>query len=233
MFKHVLAAALIASSLAAPVAAQNGRGRWDPATAAQSKVADGLKEALRVGTDNAVRSAGRMDGYFRNAAIRILMPRQLRPLEQGLRAVGREDIVDEFVLAMNRAAERAAPYAKDIFVDAILEMTFDDARRIFSGGDTAATDYFRAKTSERLVEAFRPVVEDAMNDVGATRQYKEIVGRYRFLSVRGDAMDIDGYVVAKGLDGLFHILGEEEKKIRRDPAARVTRILRDVFGGRP
>jgi hypothetical protein len=196
-----------------------------------SRLADGLREALRVGAENAVQSTGRVDGFFRNAAIRILMPKQLKPLDQGLRAVGRGDIADEFVLAMNRAAERAAPHARDIFVDAILEMTFDDARRIIGGGDTAATDYFRDKTGARLAKAFRPVVESAMDDVGATRQYKEIVGRYRLFDFGGDAVDIDGYVVEKALDGLFHVLGEEEKKIRRDPAARVTKILRDVFGG--
>jgi hypothetical protein len=201
-----------------------------PARAQGWDLADGLKEALRVGTDNAVRSTGRVDGFFRNAAIKILMPKQLRAVERGLRAVGQDAIVDEFVLGMNRAAEKAAPFAREIFVDAIMEMTFDDARRIFTGGDTAATDYFRRKTEDRLARAFRPVVEDAMDDVGVTRQYKEIVGGYAGLALGGEAVDIDGYVVSKALDGIFHVLGEEERKIRRDPAARVTAILKDIFG---
>jgi hypothetical protein len=195
------------------------------------KIASGLKEALRVGTDNTVKSTGREDGYFGNQAIKILMPDSLRPLEKGLRAVGYGDDVEEFVLSMNRAAERAAPEAKDIFWDAILEMSFDDARRIFSGHETAATEYFQDKTSDRLIEAFRPIVADAMNEVGVTRQYKELVGRAeRIPFLRFESLDIDDYVVGKALDGLFHVLGEEERKIRREPAARVTQLLKEVFG---
>jgi hypothetical protein len=219
MLRRALVLVFLVSLVAGPVGAQG----WD-------RLADGLKEALRVGTDNAVRSTGRVDGFFRNAAIKILMPKQLRTVERGLRAVGQGAIVDEFVLGMNRAAEKAAPHAREIFLDAIMEMTFDDARRIFSGGDTAATDYFRGKTEERLAHAFRPIVEDAMDDVGVTRQYKELVGRYGAFGLGGEAVDIDGYVVARALDGIFHVLGEEERKIRRDPAARVTAILKEVFG---
>lgn len=197
----------------------------------EQKAADGLKEALRVGTDNAVKSTGHVDGYFGNQAIKILMPEKLRTLEKGLRAMGYDEEVDEFVLSMNRAAERAAPQAKDIFLDAILEMSFDDARQILSGGDTAATDYFKEKTSARLTEVFRPEVAAAMNEVGVTRQYKELVGRAeRIPFLRFDSLDIDDYVVGKALDGLFYVLGQEEQKIRREPAARVTELLREVFG---
>jgi hypothetical protein len=195
------------------------------------KITSGLKEALRVGTDNTVKSTGREDGYFGNQAIKILMPEDLRTLEKGLRAVGYDDQVDDFILSMNRAAERAAPQAKDIFWDAILEMSFDDARRIWSGNETAATDYFKEKTSDRLTEAFRPIVADAMNEVGVTQQYKELVGRAeRIPFLRFESLDVDEYVVGKALDGLFHVLGEEERKIRREPAARVTQLLKDVFG---
>lgn len=229
--KFVLGVVMLAVATPALAAGSRAAAGAAPQFGA-SRIADGLKEALRIGTENAVRSTGRTDGFFRNLAIKILMPKELRAVERGLRAVGQDRVVDEFVLGMNRAAERAAPYARDIFVDAIMEMSFDDARRIVSGGDTAATDYFRDKTSERLARAFRPVVEDAMDDVGVTRQYKDLVGRYGLLAFgSGDAVDIDGYVVARALDGLFHVLGEEEKKIRRDPAARVTAILREVFGG--
>jgi hypothetical protein len=195
------------------------------------KIASGLRDALRVGTDNAVRSTGRPDGYFGNEAIKILMPEKLGTLEKGLRAVGYGPKVDEFVLSMNRAAERAAPHAKAIFWDAILEMSFEDARQILSGGDTAATDYFREKTTDKLVAAFTPVVEEAMNEVGVTRQYNQLVGRAQaipFLKI--GALDIDEYVVTKTLDGLFYVLGEEERKIRKDPAARVTQLLKEVFG---
>ncbi len=134
----------------------------------EEKSAAGLKEALRVGVGNAVNLTGQVDGYFRNEAIKILMPKQLQSLEKGLRAVGYGPQVDEFVLSMNRAAERAAPQARGIFVDAIGQMTFSDARQILTGGETAATDYFKAKTSDKLTAAFRPVVEKAMNETGVT-----------------------------------------------------------------
>ncbi len=195
------------------------------------KITSGLKEALRVGTDNAVRSTGRPDGYFGNEAIKVLMPEKLRTLEKGLRAIGYGPDVDEFVLSMNRAAERAAPHAKAIFWDAILELSFEDARQIFSGGDTAATDYFRDKTTDKLVGAFTPVVEEAMDEVGVTRQYNQLVGRARgFPFLKSELLDINEYVVSKALDGLFYVLAEEERKIRKDPAARITELLKEVFG---
>jgi hypothetical protein len=189
-----------------------------------------LKEALKVGTENTVKLTGRTDGYFMNQAIKILMPEKLQTLEKGLRLVGYGPQVDEFVLSMNRAAERAAPQAKKILWDAIGEMTFDDARKILNGSDTAATEYFRAKTTDKLTAAFRPVVDRAMNEFGVTRQYKELVGRYQAIPyAKSEALDIDGYVVSKALDGLFHVLGEEEQKIRTNPAARVTDLLKEVF----
>jgi Protein of unknown function (DUF4197) len=195
-----------------------------------AKMAAGLKEALQTGTERAVSLTGRPDGYFRNAAIKILMPAPLQPVEKGLRAVGSGPQVDAFILSMNRAAERAAPAAKPIFWDAIAAMNFGDARKILSGRPTAATEYFRAKTSERLAAAFRPVVAQAMNDVGVTRQYKELVGRAQAIPfVKSEAVDLDHYVVTKSLDGLFHVLGEEEQKIRTNPTARATTLLKEVF----
>jgi hypothetical protein len=191
----------------------------------------GLREALFVGSANAVLETGRLDGYFGNEVIRILLPERLEVVVKGLRVLGQGEVVDDFVLSMNRAAERAAPYAKEIFWDAIREIRFDDARQILTGGDTAATDYFRATTSDRLSAAFRPVVERATDKVGVTRQYKEMVGRYRSIPfTQAVAFDVDEYVVEKALDGLFHVLAEEERKIRTDPAARVTEILQRVFG---
>jgi hypothetical protein len=197
------------------------------------RIGAALKQALQVGTENAVRLTGRTDGYFRNEAIKILLPEQLRTLASGLRTVGLGAQVDELVLGMNRAAERAAPQAKQIFWDAIGAMTIDDARRILGGGDTAATDYFKAKTSDSLAAAFRPVVEASMREVGVTRQYTDLYRRAQsipFLNVQ--AYDLDRYVVTRALEGLFLVVGEEEKKIRSDPAARVTELLRDVFGRR-
>lgn len=159
------------------------------------------------------------------------MPEKLRNLEKGLTAVGYGPQVDEFVLSMNRAAEQAAPFAKQIFWDAVGEMTFQDARKILSGHETAATDYFKSRTTDKLTVAFRPVVDQAMNEVGVTRQYKELVGRFQTIPfVKSESFDIDHYVVTKALDGLFHVLGEEERKIRTNPAARVTDLLKEVFG---
>jgi len=195
------------------------------------KIASGLKEALTIGTGNAVSQTGRVDGYFANAAIKILMPERLRTLEKGLRAAGQGATVDEFILSMNRAAERAAPHAKDIFWGAIKEMSFDDARKILSGGDTAATEYFKRKTSEKLTAAFRPIVAQATEEVGVTHQYKELTGSMSSLPFfNARSLDIDDYVVGKALDGLFYVLAEEEKKIRTQPAARVTSLLKEVFG---
>ena len=209
------------------------QGVANTSTLGDARIGAALKEALQVGTENAVRLTGRPDGYFRNEAIKILLPEQLRSLEKSLRAVGFGAQVDELVLGMNRAAERAAPQAKQIFWDAIGAMTIDDARSILGGADTAATDYFEAKTSDALTRAFRPIVETSMREVGVTRQYTELYRRAQaipFLNV--EAYDLDRYVVTRALDGLFHVVGEEEKKIRTNPAARVTELLRDVFGRR-
>ncbi len=195
------------------------------------KIGSGLKEALKIGTENTVNLTGRLDGYFLNQTIKILMPEKLRNLEKGLRMVGYGPQVDEFVLSMNRAAEHAAPLAKQIFWDAIGEMTFEDARKILSGHETAATDYFKSKTTDKLTVAFRPIVDRAMNEVGVTRQYKDLVGRFQAIPfVKSEAFDIDQYVVTNALDGLFYVLGEEERKIRTNPAARVTDLLKEVFG---
>ncbi len=195
-----------------------------------AKIGAGLKEALQVATEKTVSLTGRTDGYFGNEAIKILMPEKLRRLETGLRVVGYGPQVDEFVLSMNRAAEQAAPRAKQIFLDAVGEMTFDDARKILNGNNTAATEYFKDKTTDRLTTAFKPVVEKSMNEVGITRQYRELIGRFESIPfARSEAFDVDRYVVGKSLDGLFHVLGEQEKQIRTNPTARVTDLLKEVF----
>ena len=216
--------ALIAGALllaaASPVAAQ----------LPDAKIADGLKEALKVATEKTVSLTGKTDGYFANQAIKILMPDKLKSLESGLRAVGYGSQIDEFVLSMNRAAESAAPQAKQIFVDAIGKMSFDDARKILNGGNTAATDFFKSKTTPQLTTAFKPAVSKSMNDVGVTRQYKDLVGRFESIPfAKSQAFDLDGYVVDKGLAGLFHVLGEQEQQIRTNPTARVTDLLKEVF----
>ena len=195
-----------------------------------TKIASGLKEALQVGTENAVGLTGKLDGYFANQAIKILMPDRLRSFERGLRTVGYGPQIDEFVLSMNRAAERAAPFARQIFVGAITDMSFDDARKILAGPDTAATQYFQEKTTDRLTAAFSPVIDRALDEVGVTRQYKELVGRFEAIPfVRMESFDLNHYVTGKGLDGLFHVVAEQEKQIRANPLARTTDLLKEVF----
>jgi len=195
-----------------------------------AKIGAGLKEALQVATEKTVSLTGKTDGYFANQAIKILMPEKLRSFETGLRAVGYGGQIDELVLGMNRAAERAAPQAKQIFFDAIGDMSFDDARKLLNGGDTAATEYFRGKTTPRLTTAFRPVVEQSMSQVGVSRQYKDLVGRFDSIPfAKSQAFDLDGYVVDRGLGGLFTVLGEQEKQIRTNPTARATDLLKEVF----
>jgi hypothetical protein len=197
------------------------------------KIGSGLQEALRLGTENAVLQTGRIDGFFKNKAIKILMPKPLQTIEQPLRLVGYGPQLDEFVLSMNRAAEKAVPFAKQIFWDAIGQMTFDDARKILSGHDTAATDYFKSKTSKKLHAAFQPTVEDVMNQVGVTRQYNELIGRYKTVPfAQSVTFDINEYVTERTTDGLFFVVGQEEKKVRTNPSARVTDLLKEVFGNR-
>jgi hypothetical protein len=196
-----------------------------------SKINAGLKQALQIGAENSVKLVGRKDGYFSNQAIKILMPKNLQPLEKGLRMIGYGPKIDTLVLSMNRSAEAAAPAARKIFVDAITSMSIDDARHILTGGDTAATEYFKQKTTPQLTTAFRPVVDKTMAENGVTKQYNALVGQYKSLPfAKSQNLDITDYVVGKALDGLFLEVGEEEKKIRKDPAKQTTDLLKEVFG---
>jgi hypothetical protein len=198
-----------------------------------AKIGSGLQEALKVGTENAVIQTGTVDGFLKNQAIKILLPKPLQTIEQPLRMVGYGGQIDEFVVGMNRAAEEAVPFAKDIFWDAIGQMTFDDAGKILNGSDTAATDYFKSRTSKKLQAAFLPSVKDVMNQVSVNRQYNDLMGRYKDLPFsKSIAFDVNRYVTEKTTDGLFFVVGQEEKKIRTNPGARVTDLLRDVFGNR-
>lgn len=197
----------------------------------EEEIVKGLKEALEVGTNNAVALVSRYNGYFKNPKIKIPLPENVQKVEKVLRSIGLGRQVDEFELSMNRAAERAAPKAKAIFWDAITKMTFSDARNILDGQDDAATLYFRQKTSPQLQSAFKPVVNQAMSEVGVTQAYKAVDQKIRSLPFTESlSFDLDQYVTDKALNGLFLMLAEEEKKIRRDPAARVTDLLKKVFG---
>ena len=193
--------------------------------------AAGIKEALAVGTERAVASLAKVDGYFGNAAVKILMPPSIQKVAEVARMAGFQKQTDEFVLSMNRAAEAAAPLAARYFADAIRDMTVEDVRGILTGGDTSATDFFRRKTRDQLYVAFKPIVSQKVGEVGATRAYKDMMGRYESVPMMGkQSLDLDDYVTNKSLDGLFHMVGQEEKKIRTNPAARTTDLLKTVFG---
>lgn len=196
-----------------------------------SSLISGLKEALSIGTENAVKSVSKVDGYLGNDLIRILLPEKIRKVADILSKLGYQDKVDAFILSMNRAAEKAAPQAVSFFVDAIKEMTFEDAKAILNGGDTAATEFFESKTRQKLYVAFKPIVSSSMDEVRVTQAYKEMMGKYTsavpFAGM--ESLDLDHYVTNKSLDGLFTMVGQEEKKIRTDPAARVTDLLKKVF----
>lgn len=198
-----------------------------------STIVKGLKEALSTGTVKAVKSVSQRDGYFRNDMIKILVPDKVRTVADLLGRFGFQAQVDDFVLSMNRAAEKAAPKATEYFVSALKEMTFDDARQILQGGNTAATEYFQQKTGDKIYAAFKPVVVSSMQDVGVVHRYTQMMDKVASVPFAGTAVgsfDLNDYVTSKAVDGLFRMLGEEEKKIRTDPAARGTELLKKVFG---
>ena len=200
-------------------------------TSGNETVIAGLKEALEIGTDNAVNVLSITNGFFGNDLVKILLPDEIKKVETLLRGAGLGNKLDEFVLSMNRAAESAATEAAPIFIDAIKGMTFDDALNILNGGDNTATNYFREKTTDKLTEKFRPIVSNTMNQFGVTKTYKEITGGIAsnpFIKLGNT--DLDAYVTSKALDGLFKVVGQEEAKIRNNPSAQVTDLLKEVFG---
>ncbi len=198
------------------------------------KVVAGLKEALNISTEKAVDYLSRPDGFLKNQAVKIMIPEKIRGIADTLRRFGMGGVVDSFEESMNHAAEKAVVKAVPIFKQAIKDMSFEDAMRILKGPDTAATEYFKAKTWDRLFETFRPIVSDSMNQVGVTRQYKALTEKAKMVSAftKTENLDLDRYVTNESLKGLFYMIGEEEKKIRKDPAARVTTLLKEVFGSR-
>ena len=199
----------------------------------QNTTVSGLKEALAIGTENAVKAVSKTDGYFSNQMVKILLPDKIQKVADVVAKMGFQEQVDNLILSMNRAAEAAAPKATALFVDAIKTISFDDARKILQGGDTAATQYFKDKTSKQLYDEFKPVVISNMNKVGVTKAYKDMMAPYESLPlVPKESIDLDHYVTNKALDGLFLMVGQEEKKIRTNPAARVTDLLKTVFGNK-
>lgn len=195
------------------------------------EIIGGLKEALSLGSNASTKKLGAMDGFFRDAALKILMPQEARDAEKVLRKVGLGSLVDKAVLSMNRAAEDAASGVGDIFIGAIKGMTITDGLNILRGGDFAATDYLKKNTSIQLADKMRPVIETSLKKVDATNYWKQVFSAYNKFSHKKVDTDLVNYVSSKTMDGIFYSIGQEEQKIRKDPAAQVTGLLKKVFGG--
>ncbi|MBU8922614.1 MAG: DUF4197 domain-containing protein [Bacteroidales bacterium] len=214
--------------LAAVLSGDPGReGPLDEGT-----VIAGIKEALKVGTNNSVLSTSRIDGFLGNQLIRIALPEQLQSMATTLRGIGLGGKVDELEVGMNRAAELAAGEAREVLWSAITGMSVADAFGILRGHDTAATDYFHEKTHETLQARFRPIVHAKIQEIGLSRLYGQAADAYNSLSfTEGPRLvDLDDYVTERAMSGLFTVLAGEEQKIRKDPLARTTDLLKRVFG---
>lgn len=195
------------------------------------ETASGLKQALTQGAENAVTLLGRSDGFMNNARVRIPLPDSLQRVDGLLRNFGGGKYADELVLAMNRAAETAVPEARTLLVKAVKEMSVQDAKAILTGGDTAATDYFRRKTQDTLAAKFLPVVQKSTAKVGLAQKYNQFAGQAASFGLVDESQaNIEKYVTRKALDGLYLMIAEEEKAIRRDPLGQASKLLSRVFG---
>ena len=201
-------------------------------TLGNDDIVAGLKEALVVGSQKGSTLLSQTDGFFANAALKILLPPEAQKVEKTLRSVGLGKQVDEAILSMNRAAEDACKSAAPIFANAIKQMSFQDALGILKGSDTAATSYLKSKTTNPLTEAFRPVIESSLQKVDATKHWNSLVTSYNKLPLVRQKLnpDLSAYVTERALSGIFYQVAVEEKEIRKNPLARTSEILRKVFG---
>lgn len=191
----------------------------------------GLKQALTEGSAAAVAKLGVENGYLGNPRVKIPLPPSLQRVEGAMRVMGMRRQADELVVAMNRAAEAAAPEAKALLIDAVKKMTVQDAKKILAGGDTAATEYFRRTTHTQLTERFLPIVKKATDRVGLAQQYNSIAGQGAALGlVKEDQATVERYVTAKALDGLYLMIAEQEKAFRQNPLGASSEIVKRVFG---
>lgn len=204
-------------------------GALDLSSLSNQDAATGMKDALTQGAGKAVELLGRQDGFLGNAKVKIPLPDKLRQIESGLRLMGMKRQADELVVAMNRAAESAVPEAKALLVDAVKKMSVQDAKSILTGGDTAATEYFRRTTSAQLTQRFLPIVTTWTNKVGLATQYNSLVERGAQLGLVGKDDKIENYVTRKTLDGLFLMIGEQERAIRQNPVGAATKAAKSVF----
>lgn len=191
----------------------------------------GLKAALEKGALSAVGLLGVNNGFMGNDLVRIALPGYLNDAANLLKKLGQGKKVDELVLGMNRAAESAVPLAKDMLVDAVKTMSVSDAKTILKGGDTAATEYFSSKTRQPLTQKFLPVITQATAQVGLAAKYNAVAGKASSMGLlKAQDANLESYVTSKALDGLFLVIGQEEKKIRQDPVGSGSALLSKVFG---
>jgi hypothetical protein len=203
----------------------------NPKSLTEKDAADGIKEALIKGTGESVNLVSVLDGYWGNPEIKIPFPPEAREAESTLRSIGMGKKVDEFNISMNRAAEKAATEAKNIFITAIKSMTVKDAINIVKGPDNAATSYLRKTSSPELVEKFKPVIKSSLDNVNATRYWSDLITTYNKIPlVKKMNPNLSEYVTQKAIDGLFIMIAKEELKIRKDPVARTSELLKKVFG---
>ncbi|MEW5789405.1 MAG: DUF4197 domain-containing protein [Pseudomonadota bacterium] len=207
-------------------------GSTAAAALSDEEVIKGLKEALSKGAQTAIATLGKEGGYLNNLEVKIPLPDELRKVEKLLRSLGQDKYADQFVATMNHAAEKAVPEAAGLFADAVSQMSLTDAKAILKGPDDAATQYFRKTSEARLKERFRPIVQAATDQAGVTAAYKKLMQKAgpttQWLGVGNT--DLDGYVEGKAVDGLFKLIAAEEKRIRQDPLARTSELLKRVFG---
>ncbi len=193
-------------------------------------IISGLKEALRVATDSTAKNLSKADGFFKNEAIKLVMPSEAVKVEKTLRSVGAGALVDKAILSMNRAAEDAAGNVGEIFFTAIKQMTVTDGLSILRGSNTAATEYLKKTTTATLTERMRPVIEASLQKVNATQYWKDAFSKYNMFSREKVNTDLTAYVTGKALEGMFYNISLKEQDIRKDPKAQVTDILKKVFG---
>ena len=203
----------------------------DASTLTAAEISDGLRDALRVGSERVVETLGRTDGFYKAPDVHIPLPGSLKKVQKVLATVGRTKLADDLELRLNRAAEAAVPKARTLFVDAISQMTIEDAKNILTGPNDSATQYFRGKMSDRLATEMTPIVDTQLANVGAIASYDKMMARYKDIPFVPDIKaDLTNYVVGKAIDGVFLYLAREEAAIRENPAKRTTELLKKVFG---
>jgi len=198
-----------------------------------SEIGNALKEALRIGSDNVVSRLGKEDGFYGDPAVHIPLPEEFEIVKKTLDRFGMSFLAEELEIKLNRAAEEATPKARELFFQAIKEMTFDDVMNIYNGPEDSATQYFQGKMAESLAAEMQPIINESLSQVGAVKTYDKIMNKYQSIPFVPDIKaNLTLYVTQKGMDGIFHYMAKEEAAIRENPAKQTTELLKRVFGAK-